>query len=398
MSDKGFRRPRRKFLSDSAKLLAGVALTSVAPAELRAAGLLTGGGAGTAHNDLTEVGGMLAARPEELGQGIFADVPQALRSAAIQLRSLAAGLKPACRLSLTTDELRESLPYLESLGCAMAVGEPPSKAVAFAQMSPQRREEVVTRPRVRVYLAKTEADARRLAKLEGGTVDYHAVGLALGYPACCVEAATRNDQMTFDEESGAWRQANLNVAALDASSAADFRCNQFLVESELYDAAPLSAIAHYPCRLDCTESVAVAQAVLECCARTWPVWTVTLCELLRAPVIYWPDTSWPARYWDEYCGLALVGAREIRPGEWHSRLPSVQLGTDATPAGKIPASVVGVQTSGAGVLLRDAEGEVACHPFEKAGRPWVIDWRAGTVRRLGANRQAGSGDGRPASL
>ena len=401
MPEDGFRPMRRKFLSDSAMVLAGVALSSIAPPGLRAAGLLAGDGARAGRplpGGLPKGGSMLAARPDELGRSIFADVPQALRAAALQLRSLFAGIKPACRLSLTTDELRECLPYLESSGCAIAIGESPSRPVAFAQMSPQRRQEVSARPRVRVYLAKTTADAARLAKLESGPVDYHAVGLALGYPTCCVEAATQNDQLSFDEASGTWRQTNLNVTAVQASTAADFRCNQFLVESELYNSAPLSAVAHYPCRLDCSETVAVAQSVLECCARTWPVWTVSLCELLRAPVLYWPDTSWPSEHWDEYCGLALPGAREVRPGEWHSHLPSVRLGSDATPAGKIPESVVRVQAVMGQVLLQDAEGVTARHSFEKAGRPWIIDWRAGTVRRLGVTGEAGGAGAQLAAL
>jgi hypothetical protein len=325
---------------------------------------------------------MLSVRPAELGAQLFTQIPRALRAEALQIECMLAGIKPGCRLSLTANELQESIAYLRALNCALIIEQVPPTKVSYAQMSPQRRLKFNTQPRVRVYLAKSAADAQRLRRLESVEFNYKALGLALGYPECCVSAALKRDQTYFDEAQQEWRQTNLNSAAVRASAAADFRCNHLLVESELYSAGPLSAIAHYPCKLDCRESVAIAQYALELCAHAWPLWAIALCELMRGPVLYWSDDAWPALYWDEYCGLALIGGRPGRDREWSSPLPAILLGTDSTPAGELPDDVVKIKAVKDHLLLQRASGDVLRFSLKDNGAPHIIDWRSGHIEKL----------------
>jgi hypothetical protein len=374
---------RRKFLLDATKVMAAASVSALLPSELRAA-------AGPRHSSETlrlssrspRMVSMIAARARELGDQVFTDVPKPLRSSALQIQSTLMGIKPSCRLSLSVNDLQESIGYLKSLSCNFRISQAPVKKASFAQMSPGRRKLFKASQRMRVYLAKTSGDAERLARLETDGRDYRALGLALGYPSCCVEVAEKNDHAYFDEKNQVWRQANLNAVAVRASTAADFRCNQFLVESELYTAGPLSAIAHYPCRLDCAATIAAAQEVLECGAHVWPLWTVTLCELLRAPVVYWSDESWAPEYWDEYCGLALVEASQDGQGRWHSVLSAIPLGAERIPAGPLPESVVGLELIKNNILLRNATGMMTSYPLNETGSPWIIDWTSKRVSNL----------------
>jgi hypothetical protein len=385
MTEKGFTHPRRKFLISSTKILAA-ALTSVLPGRSRVAQALISDSPAQSPFPTHYYSGrgmsMLTVRPAALGAQLFAHIPRALRSEALQIECVLAGIKPACRLSLTANELQESIAYLKGLNCAYIIEQVPRGKLSYAQMSPQRRLKLNAQPRVRVYLAKSAADAGRLRRLESVEFNYRALGLALGYPECCVLAALKQDQTYFDEAQQVWRQTNLNSAAVQASTAADFRCNHFLVESDLYSAGPLSAIAHYPCRLDCHESIALAQSALERCARAWPIWSIALCELMRSPILYWSDDLWPADYWDEYCGLALVGASPGRDQEWNSVLPAILLGADNTPDGQLPDDVVKIKVVKDRLLLHCANGDVLRLSLRENGHPHIIDWRSGNIEKL----------------
>jgi hypothetical protein len=381
MSDKIDAR-RRKFLSQASKVVAGASISAMLGGKGRVAqGMLAEVAMAGGPENLLAMVSLLAARPAELGTQVFAAVPQPLRSCALQIESVLAGIKPACRLSLWVADLPVVTAYLKGLSCAMAIEQVPVSQSSYAQTNLERRAELMARPRVRLYLAKSAADARRLANWEREN-DYRQLGLGLGYPGCCVDAAIKHDNAYFDEENQAWRQTNLNSITVSSSSAADFRCNQFLVESGLHYTAPVSAIAHYPCRLDCSASVSFADAALQCSARKWPIWTVTLCELLRAPIVYWTDKSWPADYWDEYCGLALIEASQTTAGQWNSPLPAIILGSHETPAGSFPQDVVSILVGRNQILLQGAVGKTTTFRFDEIGEPWLINWHAGKVRKV----------------
>jgi hypothetical protein len=386
MFSNGFDRPRRDFLSTSVKIVATGALSTILPLELPFAQAgVNRDNAWSLPSD--EDRGLRAtsrwvAGPAELGAQVFRNIPKPVRAYALQIRCMLAGLKPACRMSLTVEELQESISYLRSLDCALVIEQAPRVQALFSQMSPQHRREAARSTRLRIYLAKSMADAKKLAVLEKSGADYQALGLSLGYPACCVEAAAQHDYIIIDESSQERRQGNLNSMAVRRSVKADFRCNQLLVESDLNGAGPMSAIAHYPCKLDCDESVAIGQSALECCARAWPVWAITMSELLRAPVLYWADDDWPSESWDEYCGLALIGARKKHADGWDSDMPAIHLGAGGTPDGGFPYHVMAGQFVKGQILLQDSKGKVTSQRFEVCGQPWVIDWRANMLQRL----------------
>lgn len=145
----------------------------------------------------------------------------------------------------------------------------------------------------RVYLARSWLDARNLYWAETKAKDYAGIGLRLGYPVCCVEAAEAVDEMTWDSEAREWRQTNLVAVGIEASTSADFHCNHLLTESAIASCGPVSCIAHYPCRLDCGASSEIGEVALSIASRRRPQWHEVLIPLLKAPVLYWPDTNWP---------------------------------------------------------------------------------------------------------
>ena len=384
MSINSFNRQRREFLSNSTKAVAGISIAGAFAGSASVAGrwVFAESRPMTSQWRTHASVPLLTAGVGELGSQLFADVPTPLRPAILQTQSVLNGIKPACRLSLSTSELGSSLAYLKNLELAFVVEQTPVRESSYAQVSLDRRRALNAQKRVRVYLAKSANTARHVADLERDPIDYRGLGLALGYPECCVAAAAQHDQAYVDQRNQVWRQSNLNASTVRSSTAADFRCNQFLVESELHDAGPLAAIAHYPCKLDCPRTIELAQTTLELSARIYPMWTITLSELLRAPVVFWSDESWPSQYWDEYCGLALVEAQRSANGDWRSPLPGIRLGAVRTAAGDLPRSVSNIVVLDGQVLLQDTQGHTVSHPLASSGRPWVIDWRAGQVQKL----------------
>jgi hypothetical protein len=232
---------------------------------------------------------------------------------------------------------------------------------------------------VRVYLARSRSDARDLYRAEVKAKDYADIGLRLGYPVCCVEAAEAADEMTWNSEAQEWRQTNLVAVGIEASTRVDFRCNHLLTESSIASFGPVSCIAHYPCRLDCGASLEIGEVALSIASRRWPRWHEVLIPFLKAPVLYWPDTNWPPDFWQEYAGLALLGATIRDDGTWSSERAALPLGSDDLPfpsqgiiAGSLQDGIVLVQSPTATLFLS----------FELLGEPWLISWEAGTVRRL----------------
>lgn len=320
--------------------------------------------------------------PRVLGAQIFSYVPRSLRSYALQIQCVIEGLKPACLIPLYINGLEECITFLRERGLTITVDQLPIGPYSYAQTNPAARKEVMVKPRVRLYIAKSAGDARQLARLETELRDYYQLGRALGYPVCCVAAAVENDQLTYVERYGVWKQTNLNAVGTQVSTKLDYLCNFFLGESELSTVAPVSALAHWPCHFACDESRTVGGLALECCARTWPCWSDPLIEVLKAPVIYWPDVSWPPEYWDEYCGISLVSAYGESYSLWRSNFSAITLGHGRTPAGEFPADITAVQVAAEGIALYDKAHSLTFVPFDKTGNPWLIDWGSGSIRTL----------------
>ncbi len=315
----------------------------------------------------------------QISQATFGDIPAPLRSWLLQLHGVAEGQKPTCRLTLLCEELPTCLEYFQSLGLEVLIDEPPSDALGFGPQSPRLRAEMQRLKHVRVYLARSRSDARDLYRAEVKAKDYADIGLRLGYPVCCVEAAEAADEMTWNSEAQEWRQTNLVAVGIEASTRVDFRCNHLLTESSIASFGPVSCIAHYPCRLDCGASLEIGEVALSIASRRWPRWHEVLIPFLKAPVLYWPDTNWPPDFWQEYAGLALLGATIRDDGTWSSERAALPLGSDDLPfpsqgiiAGSLQDGIVLVQSPTATLFLS----------FELLGEPWLISWEAGTVRRL----------------
>jgi hypothetical protein len=229
--------------------------------------------------------------------------------------------------------------------------------------------------KIRLYIARTAADSRALLCAESVDGDYVAFGRALGYPACCIEAAVQADGMVLDPKSGRLRQRSLTAVSARASRGADFRCNHFLLESPIDASGPVSPVSHYPCRLDCEDSAAFGGEVLAMAQKLWPLWHSQWLRLLRSPMIYWPDDEWPFEFRDEYAGLALVHANldEGPSATWHSATHALPLGRGQTPMGALPTSVVRGCIVPSGVLLESPDSSTLL-PHASLGKPLILDW------------------------
>ncbi|HET9766632.1 MAG TPA: hypothetical protein VFS60_07285 [Thermoanaerobaculia bacterium] len=310
----------------------------------------------------------------------FAGVPAPLRPALAEVDAVRRGLKPACRLTLGIDAaLGEALGWLRDAGLAQSLSQPLPEQLGYGPLSTLRRAALLRTPKVRVYLARSAADSRALYRLEAERYDYAAFGLALGYPSCCVEWAAAADRRELEPRSGVWRQTNLTAAGLHASSRLQPACNHLLLESALSTLGPVSAISHYPCRLDCPPSAALGRQVLAMAAERWPIWHAAWIDLLAAPTLYWSDAEWPPELWDEYAGLALIGAHFATPLSWRAAAPALPLGSGLTPAGRLPAGTTWGALAEDGVLL-GGDGEWTPIPHAVAGLPRLLDWAGGSIR------------------
>jgi len=192
----------------------------------------------------------------------------------------------------------------------------------------------------------------------------------------------RHDTIYFDEKCEEWRQANLNSCAIQKSRSSDFRCNILLFESRMSGFAPLSAIAHYPCKLDCQPSAAIGQAALDLCSELWPLWSIALGELLRSPVLFWADDSWPIDFIDEFCGIALIAGVRVTTSVWRTGLQGFALGTGRTPVGSFPSIVKSIREFSDAVLIEDSTEHFYLFPFNIIGEPWIIEWGLRRIERL----------------
>lgn len=302
----------------------------------------------------------------------LAQIPRCLRSASLELLAVKSGAKPACRLSLASHDLRTAYVWLDQQGLVSVVED----SVGF-RSSGVSRQRVGPLLRSRVYVARSQQDARQIAVLEREG-NYEALGIALGYPECCVQFAVHFDQLW--SQATHWRQANLHARAIVASREASFICNTFLQESALGQFGPTTAISHYPCNLNCSASIALGRAYLTLGARKWPIFTHRLTRLLASPTIYWSDEAWPPQYADECAGLALVDSRAGERG-WYTAAGSILLGAERTPLGRIPRDVVAMKVSRSILLFVDGKGSQVS--WSTLGESlWLVDWGAQSLTSL----------------
>jgi hypothetical protein len=310
----------------------------------------------------------------------FEGTPGPLLPSLAEVHAVVHGIKPACRLTFGVDgRLGASLAWLRDLGLSLSLSQPPPEQLGYGPVSTTRRAALLRTPKVRVYAARTARGSRALYRLEAERYDYTAFGLALGYPSCCVETAAAADRSEWDARFAASRQTNLTAAGLLASNALEPACNHLLLESSASAFGPVSAISHYPCRLDCPASAERGREVLAMAASLWPAWHTLWLELLHTPVLYWSDADWPPELWDEYAGLVLIGAKLVTPLSWTSGVASFPLGSGLTPAGPLPAAAAWGTLAADGVVLGDGTGSTLI-PKTLAGSPYLLDWAGGSIR------------------
>ena len=313
----------------------------------------------------------------DIAEVAFGSYPYGLRRYALEIECVVQGAKSAALLDIDAEGLGSCVEWLSRLGLAIVVTKRRYGVTSYAQAPPALRERIVTRPRMRLYVAHDFRQAKNLCDLECRARDYAGLGTALGYPQCCVQAAVMRDVAVLDP-SGQWRQPNLNAEALLRSTALDYHCNRLLVDAGIWE-APLAAIAHYPCTANCADSAGIGRLALQFCSWKWPTWTVLLAELLRSPVVYWDDYQWPADFWSETCGFVLPSGRSNGGAIWESPIPSAALGSTATPAGTLPLSVVAFQLWDECLLLVDQERTASTISFRTWRQPWILDWQGGSI-------------------
>jgi hypothetical protein len=113
-----------------------------------------------------------------------------------------------------------------------------------------------------------------------------ALGQALGYPRCCVEAYLARLARGVDRLPSGRRAHEDHVAAATAAAASarlDPRCNVFDAEHTH------GWLSHYPCRFDCGPSIAYADRVAAALTALAPAAAAALATALATPVAIEPD-------------------------------------------------------------------------------------------------------------
>lgn len=173
----------------------------------------------------------------------------------VEWLALAAGLKPAIRITATALEASHVAARFQQLGAAVATARGP--------VGVHRHEQTL------VYVARTAGDAASLRAAERPLLAPHLpardkayyagqLGLRLGYPRCCVDAFTARvlrgpGRLRPGDRDGAHEDY---VAARDAllplAGRPDWRLNNLLLRQHL------RLVTFEPCRYDCAAALAIA--------------------------------------------------------------------------------------------------------------------------------------------
>ncbi|MEC9071077.1 MAG: hypothetical protein VX938_01805, partial [Myxococcota bacterium] len=144
-----------------------------------------------------------------------------------------------------------------------------------------RPPELDVHERRALYVAKSleEAErARTLDRMAADDADHDAreLGRLLGYPDCCVEA--------FCALERRWPNRLPILAAAERTERFEPRLNNLALDRFAW-------IAHFPCRYDCVESLALANAAAESLSARSPELVAALDELLALPRVWWSDAK-----------------------------------------------------------------------------------------------------------
>lgn len=124
-----------------------------------------------------------------------------------------------------------------------------------------------------VFLSKKRLDAQ-LAKQHYADSNHRRLGLILGYPECCAEFFCRH------VEEASKKDMDFILFALGDVKAHEFYTNRAI----RYFGTSL--ISHFPCCLDCQESVSIAKRRLESLQQHFPQIAAHFVQELRSMVLY----------------------------------------------------------------------------------------------------------------
>jgi hypothetical protein len=237
-----------------------------------------------------------------------------------ELAALEAGLRPAVRVSVDPEQAEEVAGRFRSRGLPLVWARAPAS--------------VGGRPVSLMYVGLTLRDAEAARDAEAGCLpgaqatapnleDHRALGIALGFPRCCVDAYCAR------LARGLEALAEDYLAARDAWVA---RPHPWL--NQLLLACGVRLVTFYPCRYDCASALAYARAVMEAIRGRDEEAARDLGRDLSRAVAIAPSG---ARALVELAGGAVAGARGALD-EHDSRLAAAITGGAVGPDGAIAGS------------------------------------------------------------
>lgn len=244
------------------------------------------------------------------------------------------GAKPAVRRTEDPARADEVEARMRADGAAVC------RAAGLARLGP--RDVAV------LYAARDLAAAQALRDAEGAVLPgrggssaadagaHRAVGLALGFPPCCVDAFAARLARGVDRlvEGGPGGLAEDYVALRAAwVPRPDARVNPFLMR------AGAQLVSFYPCRLDCPAAVALAARVLAAVTRRAPQAARALLATLGRSVVVAP-TGARAQVALDVAGAVIRAAAPTREGRADpddeglaAQLPGARVGADGALRG-----------------------------------------------------------------
>lgn len=192
---------------------------------------------------------------------------------AVEAIAVVEGLKPAARFTASRGAAKRLIAMIEAAGMIADIYVPTPAEWGYRHATEGERAAASARD-VRVYFAASESALREALEAQKRRDDL-TLGLALGYPPCCI---AMNDMF------GALPMTDM-VRVGRSRGAHDWRLNIFLTEMEIGLGSPYYLVSHFPCSLACAPSIAYAEALHRALQRHAPRFAVTVADLLTRPVL-----------------------------------------------------------------------------------------------------------------
>lgn len=295
-------------------------------------------------------------------------LPAEMRSSAVELAALEAGIKPVMRITAQKHRLSVLIDWIIARGLLVLVREQKLDSACFAQIAPSRRPSGSGRL-FQLFVSRQRNNLLAVANALSSPTSYRDIGLSLGYPECCCEWAAFTDRLQVYD--GVVRQTNLVAAALKRSMSLHAWCNCLARETPLIYQLPMAVISHFPCRFDCEASVEQGRRYLSCCDALTHGLSDFLMRMLRQTILWWSDVNWPIDFAAETPGLLLASTgADIAIGT-----SFVAMGDTLTPGGILPLEGV-IQGATSNKIICGSATNLICLNFAEMGRPEILTWKS----------------------